>query len=104
MAAALKIGKKIIIFPEGTRTKTGELGNFKKTFAILSTELNVPVVPVAIEGANRALPVGAKIPRPWKRVKVRFLEPIQPEGHTPETLTEGVYSKIEQTLSKQASQ
>ena len=103
MAAALKIGKKIIIFPEGTRTKTGELGNFKKTFAILSTELNVPVVPVAIEGANRALPVGAKIPRPWKRVKVRFLEPIQPEGHTPETLTEGVYSKIEQTLSKQAS-
>lgn len=103
MAAALKNGKKVIIFPEGTRTKTGELGSFKKTFAILSTELQVPVVPVAIEGAHKALPVGAKIPRPMKRVKVKFLEPIHPEGHTPESLTEGVYNKIQQTLSKQAS-
>ncbi|MEJ2637844.1 MAG: AMP-binding protein, partial [Calditrichia bacterium] len=44
MAAALKNGKNVMIFPEGTRTKDGELGKFKKTFAILSRELNVPVV------------------------------------------------------------
>lgn len=103
MAAALKEGRKVIIFPEGTRSKTGELGEFKKTFAILSTELDVPVVPVAIEGADKALPVGAKIPRPWKRVKVSFLEPIQPQGHTAETLVDGVYEKIEEVLTGQAS-
>lgn len=103
MAAALKEGKKVIIFPEGTRTKTGNLGEFKKTFAILSTELDVPVVPVAIEGADKALPVGSKFPRPFKKIKVKFLSPISPEGHTPETLAEGVYKKIEETLSKQAS-
>ena len=103
MAAALKEGRKVIIFPEGTRSKTGELGEFKKTFAILSTELNVPVVPVAIEGADKALPVGAKIPRPWKRVNVTFLEPIQPQGHTAETLVDGVYGKIEKALTGQAS-
>jgi long-chain acyl-CoA synthetase len=103
MAAALKEGRKVIIFPEGTRSKTGELGEFKKTFAILSTELDVPVVPVAIEGADKALPVGAKIPRPWKRVKVSFLEPIKPQGHTAETLVDGVYEKIEEVLTGQAS-
>jgi len=103
MAAALKEGKKVIIFPEGTRTKTGELGEFKKTFAILSTELNVPVVPVAIIGADRALPVGAKIPRPWVKVRVKFLEPVNPEGHTADSLTNDVYKEIEQSLTKQAS-
>ncbi|PLX14150.1 MAG: long-chain fatty acid--CoA ligase, partial [Marinilabiliales bacterium] len=43
LAAVLKSGKKVMIFPEGTRSKTGELGEFKKTFAILSKELNVTV-------------------------------------------------------------
>ncbi len=101
MAVALQEGKKVIIFPEGTRTKTGEVGEFKKTFAILSTELNVPIVPVAIGGADRALPVGAKIPRPFVKVKVKFLEPISPEGHTAESLAESVQKTIEETLEKQ---
>lgn len=103
MAAALKEGRKVIIFPEGTRSKTGELGEFKKTFAILSTELNVPVVPVVIEGADKALPVGAKIPRPWKKVVVKFLEPINPEGYTAESMAEGVHNKIEEVLTGNAS-
>jgi long-chain acyl-CoA synthetase len=101
MAVALQEGKKVIIFPEGTRTKTGEVGEFKKTFAILSTELNVPIVPVAIDGADRALPVGAKIPRPFVKVKVKFLEPISPEGHTAESLAEVVQKAVESTLTKQ---
>lgn len=99
MAAALKEGKKVIIFPEGTRTTNGKLGEFKKTFAILSTELDVPVVPVAIIGADRALPVGAKIPRPWVKVRVKFLEPIPPQGRTPEALTEDVYNEIKHVLA-----
>ncbi len=65
MAEVLKRGKNIIIFPEGTRTQTGEIGDFKKTFAILSRELNVPIVPVAISGAYDALPRGTHFPKPW---------------------------------------
>jgi long-chain acyl-CoA synthetase len=103
MAAALKDGKKVIIFPEGTRSKTGELGQFKKTFAILSTELNVPIVPVAIDGAHRALPIGSKFPRPWAKVRVKFLTPVYPEGRTPESLAEDVQRSIQTSLSKQAS-
>lgn len=103
MAAALKEGKKVIIFPEGTRSQNGELGEFKKTFAILSTELDVPVVPVTIIGADRALPVGAKVPRPWVKVGVEFLEPIHPEGRTAEVLAKDVYHEIKQNLAKKAS-
>lgn len=94
MAAVLKLGKKIMIFPEGTRTKNGELGEFKKTFAILSKELNVPIIPVAISGAYNALPTGSKFPRPFTKVSVKYLEAIYPQDYTFDTLTEKVKESI----------
>ena len=90
----LKQKKNLIIFPEGTRTKDGKLGNFKKTFAILSKELNVPVVPVSIKGAFDALPKGAKFPKPFKKIKVKFLPPVHPEKESYEKITEKVYDSI----------
>lgn len=94
LAEVLRSGKKVIIFPEGTRSKTGELGEFKKTFAILSKELNVPVVPVAICGASRALPSGRWFPRPFTRIRVNFFQPVYPDNHTTETLTQHVQNLI----------
>ncbi len=82
MAEVLKRGRNIIIFPEGTRTQNGKIGDFKKTFAILSRELNVPVVPVAIDGAYDAFPRGTVFPKPWKKINVKFLKPIMPENHS----------------------
>lgn len=99
MAEVLKIGRNIIIFPEGTRSKDGSLGVFKKAFAILSRELNVPVVPVSIDGAYRAMPRGKKFPRPWKRIDVRFHEPVYPGDHTYESLSTAVYNRIKGSLS-----
>ena len=60
MAKVLKQGKNIVIFPEGARTHDGQIQVFKKTFAILSKELNVPILPVRIEGAYEAMPRGTK--------------------------------------------
>lgn len=94
MAEVLKSNKKIIIFPEGTRTFNGNLGEFKKTFAILSRELNVPIVPVSIKGAFEALPRGKVFPKPWKKIRVDFLDPIFPEQHTYEDLANQVKQKI----------
>jgi len=94
LAKVLHRGKNIMIFPEGTRTQNGAIGEFKKAFAILSRELNVPVVPVAIKGAFEALPKGSFLPRPWKKIHIKFLEPIYPEGHTYETLSETVFQKL----------
>ncbi len=98
MAEVLKHGKNIIIFPEGTRTQTGKIGEFKKTFAILSRELNIPIVPVAIEGAYDALPRGTHFPKPFKRVKVKFLKPVLPEHHSYDSLKNLVQNKVSEHL------
>ena len=92
----LKQKKNLIIFPEGTRTRDGELGSFKKTFAILSKELKIPVVPVSIKGAFEALPKGAKFPKPFKKIKVKFLPPVKPEKDSYDKITEKVYKEIEE--------
>lgn len=98
MAEVLKQNRSLIIFPEGTRTITGELGEFKKTFAILASELNIPIVPVAITGAFKALPKGSRFPRLWTKVKIGFLKPVHPEGHTYETLTDAVKEEISKEI------
>ncbi len=94
MAEVLRQGKKIIIFPEGTRTTDGLMGEFKKTFAILSKELNVPVVPVAISGAYKAMPKGKKFPKILSPIQVNFLDAIYPENYDLETLTKLVQNRI----------
>ncbi len=94
MGEALKKKKNLIIFPEGTRTKNGKLGDFKKTFAILSRELNVPIVPVSIKGAYDALPKGTYFPKPFKNVLVEFLEPVTPGAETYDNISKMVYNRI----------
>jgi len=94
MAEVLKRGKKLIIFPEGTRSHTGELGDFKKTFAILSKELNVPVVPVAINGAFKALPRGRFFPKAFTHVQVNILSPVYPLGASVDTIVNRVQASI----------
>ncbi len=76
MAQALREGGNLIIFPEGTRSADGQLGDFISTFAAMALELNAPVIPVAISGAYRALPRGKRLPRFFTRVTVRFLPPM----------------------------
>ena len=80
LGEVLKQGKNLVIFPEGRRTNAGELGDFKKTFAILSKELQVPVVPVCIKGAFEALPRSKRFPSPHKIV-IDYLPPILPDSN-----------------------
>jgi long-chain acyl-CoA synthetase len=94
MAEVLRKKKNLIIFPEGTRTRDGKLGDFKKTFAILSCELNVPIVPVSIKGAYEALPPGRIFPKPFSRIMVEFEKPIYPDNHSYEMLSDLVRGKI----------
>ena len=101
LGEALKKKKSLIIFPEGTRTKDGTMGEFKKTFAILSKELNVPVVPVSIKGAFQAMPKGSKLPKPHK-VHVEFLDPIYPKSASYEKLTDDVRESIKKNQEEAA--
>lgn len=86
-AALLRAGRNLMIFPEGTRTRDGHMLPFRKTFAILAKELGVPVVPVAISGAYEAFPVDRRLPRPG-HISLHFLDPLEPGGLSPESLTE----------------
>ncbi len=85
LAEVLKMGKSIVIFPEGTRSRNGGMTGFKKTFAILSKELGVPVLPVCIKGAYDALPRGTHFYKPAK-ITVEYLPLMSPEANEDETL------------------
>ena len=100
LVKVLKTGKSVMIFPEGTRTYNGQVNLFKKTFSILAQELNVPIVPVCIDGAFSAMPRGSILPRP-RKVTVTFLPRICPtEVSTYESLVEQTRTAIETTLGK----
>ena len=98
LSEVLKKGKNVIIFPEGSRSYDGEMVPFKKTFAILSKELNVPVVPVCIRGAYDVLPRGSR----WiksKKIEVEYLPPLVPEdGDTYDSVSDKVKESIQKVL------
>ena len=74
-AGVLKAGKILVIFPEGARTRNGKLLPFKKGVAILSKELNVPIVPSAIKGSYDAMKIGDWFPKP-KKIVIRYGWPL----------------------------
>ena len=55
-------GVPLLLFPEGTRSRTGEMGNFKPGAAALCISRDVPCLPVAIVGAAEAMPYGQNWP------------------------------------------
>jgi 1-acyl-sn-glycerol-3-phosphate acyltransferase len=59
-------GNILIMFPEGTRSRTGETQAFKPGVAALLAGRDVPVVPCYVDGAFRAWPKGKRLPRPRK--------------------------------------
>jgi 1-acyl-sn-glycerol-3-phosphate acyltransferase len=67
----------VLIFPEGTRTRNGELGVFRPGFTTLAVRSGAAILPVAIEGAFAAWPRRHKLPR-LGRIRVHYGEPILP--------------------------
>ncbi|MFM8707687.1 MAG: lysophospholipid acyltransferase family protein [Planctomycetia bacterium] len=67
----LRDGRAVVVFPEGTRTATGRLGEIKSGFALLAKKAGVPIVPVAIVGAYECWPRSRLLPRPG-RIRLEF--------------------------------
>ncbi|MFL6373292.1 MAG: AMP-binding protein [Pyrinomonadaceae bacterium] len=74
-AIGLEHGKILNIYPEGERAFDGELHGFKKGAAILATELDLPIVPIALDGLYRVWPRHSMRIRPAK-VKIKIGEPF----------------------------
>ncbi|NUR54457.1 MAG: 1-acyl-sn-glycerol-3-phosphate acyltransferase [Acidobacteria bacterium] len=78
---ALRAGHSFLIFPEGTRSRTGELLPFKKGGFIMAIKAQAPIVPVAIKGARSAMRKGSPIIHPVT-VVIRLGTPIETAGLT----------------------
>ena len=102
-AYGLRHGKVLVLFPEGERSPDGGVKTFKKGAAILSEQLGVPIVPVAIHGVFEVLPRGRFIQwrafLPWTatRPALRFGPSVSP-GTAGGTAGEDRYSKLTETL------
>jgi long-chain acyl-CoA synthetase len=79
MGELVEEGWSILIFPEGERSTTGEIGRFFPGVGMIASRLHVPAVPIRLRGFDQVLPRNAKWPRPG-RVEVRFGAPIQLQG------------------------
>jgi 1-acyl-sn-glycerol-3-phosphate acyltransferase len=67
----LRSGAAVVVFPEGTRTADGRLGEIKSGFALLAKKAEVPIAPVAIVGAFECWPRTRLLPRPG-RIRLEF--------------------------------
>jgi len=76
---ALRGGSSFMIFPEGTRSRTGELLPFKKGGVIMALRAEAPVVPAAITGAREAMHRGSQVIHPVT-VDITFCPPVETKG------------------------
>lgn len=80
LVGALKQGRPVVVFPEGSRTHDGAMQPFKRGVLLLMRRAKCPVIPVAIEGVFDAWPRSRKLPRLFGyRFIVRYGKPIPPE-------------------------
>lgn len=85
---ALKAGRTVVIYPEGTRSTDGEIGEFRSGALRLARECGVPIVPVALTGTADVLPKGGRwSPAP---MQARIGEPIDPQNISAQQLRDEV--------------
>ncbi|WP_294744189.1 lysophospholipid acyltransferase family protein [uncultured Prevotella sp.] len=83
----LQDGTSVTVFPEGSRSYTGHMGVFKKGAFMLADELQLPVVPLTINGSFNIMPRtrDMKFAR-WHRLTLTIHDPIYPVGKGPDNV------------------
>jgi 1-acyl-sn-glycerol-3-phosphate acyltransferase len=101
-AQSLRDGNSFLTFPEGTRSRTGELLPFKLGPFLMALKAQVPVVPVAVQGGTASMRKGSRLIRPTT-MTVRIGEPIETRGMSladRTVLAERVRSSVEELMAQ----
>ena len=99
----LEEGYLLNMYPEGTRTKTGELGPILPGVAVIVRRAGVPVIPVIIDGSFNAMPKGAKFPQKC-RIRIYYGEPLKVEGLKGPEIVELIGRTLKQMLADARAQ
>ena len=97
----LRSGISLLIFPEGTRSRAGQMLPFSPGAFTMAIEAGVPIVPITIEGARELMPPGTLRIKPG-RLKLTFLDPVETVGLTAndrQALMEQVRGRMEAVLA-----
>ena len=79
LAECLRRKNYVVMFPVGTRTRGGEVAEFKPMFTILAKEMKVKVVPMVISGAFEGLKARASLPVRGTKIRIKILPPVAVE-------------------------
>lgn len=93
----LKAGYSMGIFPEGTRSRSSKVGEFKKGSLKLATKSEVPIVPITIDGTYKALEETGKVKR--SKVDIVINKPIATKGLSKEEQND-LSEKVRDIISK----
>jgi 1-acyl-sn-glycerol-3-phosphate acyltransferase len=94
----LEEGNNILVFPEGTRTPLGQVGNYARSGADIAIAADAPILAIA-HNAGLHWPMHTLSKRPGK-IQVSIGEPIYPEGRNSREITEEVKNWIEAQISE----
>ncbi len=96
----LSQGSPVLIFPEGTRSPTGELQAFKDGAFRLALEAGVPVIPIAVKGTYETMPKQGVLIQRSMSAEVQVLDPLDPKDFVnPGELRDAAREAIRRSLS-----
>src|SRR5512140_123782 len=102
-AAALmrERGYSYLIFPEGTRSRDGRLGPFRRGGFFLALESGAPIIPITIRGTFALMPKGQWFARKGT-VKIAFHDPVPVAAYIPETMA-GLIERVRNEIGGEKS-
>jgi long-chain acyl-CoA synthetase len=87
-------GYSILVFPEGRHTTDGKMLSFRTGIGLLANNLQVPIVPMRIDGLFEVKQAGKKFARPGQ-IKVKIGAPVKFGEHDPEQIAKELYKIVE---------